>query len=119
MREYPTGEVFADYIPEIDAAELVYTGGQKAVYKATTGRQVVAFKVVALPSTTEDSSEEDIANIDSAAERARREVAIMEQVDVPVLTRLGPVDLGTVTVGSTRWLYFTEEWIEGRSLYEM
>ena len=119
MREYPTGEVFSNHIPEIDAAELVYTGGQKAVYKTTTGRQVIALKVVAMPSVTEDSSEDDIANIDFAAARAEREVAILKQVDVPVLTRLGPVGLGIVTIGLTRWLYFTEEWIEGQSLQEL
>lgn len=51
--------------------------------------------------------------------RAQREVDILEQVDVPVLARRGPLDLSIVTVGENLWLYFTEEWIAGETLQDM
>ena len=35
MTEYPAGLELVDSIPQIEVAELVQKGGQKAVYKAT------------------------------------------------------------------------------------
>ena len=115
--EYPTGTILADYVSGMDTAELVQTGGQKAVYKATIERQVVALKLIALDP--EEVSGEAGTDIGVVVERAQREVAILEQVDVPVLARRGPLGLSTMQIGDDRWLYFTEEWIEGRTLREM
>ena len=115
MTQYPTGEALAAHITGIDAAELVHTGGQKAVYNATVEGQVVALKVIAL--FPEDSEDEDIdAAIGMVVERARREVSILQKVDVPVLAKRGPLGLSIVQICDSRWLHFTEEWIEGRTL---
>ncbi len=118
MTEYPTGIDLANHIPGIDAAELVQTGGQKAVYRATLGGQAYALKVVAL-GPEEVSLEESDTDISAAVERVKREVAILRQVDVPVLARCGPLDLSITKIGGARWLYFTEEWIEGNGLPHM
>ena len=118
MAEYPAGQELSDYIPGIDAAELVQTGGQKAVYKATIEGQLVALKIIALDPESVDA-EEDGTDISSAAERAQREVSILTQVDVPVLAKRGPLGLSMIEIGEAKWLYFTEEWIEGRNLRDM
>ena len=118
MPDYLTGTDLANYIPGLDAAEFVHTDGQKAVYKATIGGQIVALKVIALGSKSA-VSEEQAANMHATVARAQREVDILEQVDVPVLARRGPLDLSIVTVGENLWLYFTEEWIEGETLQAM
>ncbi len=119
MAQYPTGAVFAERLPSIDAANLVHTGGQKAVYRATSEGQDFALKVIALNS--EDEYFEG-PNTDKPAEvsRAEREVAILKQVDVPVLARHGPIDLSVVKISDAeRWLCFSEEWIEGKGLTAM
>ena len=118
MAEYPTGTVLAGHLPGIDTAALVQTGGQKAVYRATRGGQAFALKVIAM-DREEVTVEEADADISAAVRRARREVAILEQVDVPVLARRGPLGLSTIKIGDADWLYFTEEWIEGSGLPDM
>ena len=118
MAEYPTGTILADYIPSVDAAERVQAGGQKAVYKASVEGQVVALKLIAL-DPEEVAGEETSTDISAVVGRAQREVAILEQVDVPVLTRRGPLGLSHVNIGARSCLYFTEEWIEGNTLQDM
>ena len=118
MAEYPTGTILADHISGVDAAELVQTGGQKAVYRATIEGQVVALKLIAL-DPEEVAVDEAATETSVVVERAQREVAILEQVRVPVLTKRGPLGLSMVQIGEAWWLYFTEEWIEGVSLREM
>ncbi len=111
----PTGATLAAYIPELDNAELVQEGGQKAVFKATIKEHIVALKVITLVSD-EASAEDADASMSAVAERAQREVTILEQVDVPVLTRRGPLGLSPINIGTRPCLYFTEEWIEGTTL---
>ncbi len=119
MGQYPTGAILAENLPGIDTAELVQTGGQKAVYCAKGGGQTFALKVIALDS---EDGEIESSDTDKPAEvsRAEREVAILKQVDVPVLARQGPTDLSVVKTGDAEhWLCFTEEWIAGEGLKPM
>ena len=118
MAEYPIGATLPEYIPDLDFAELVQTGGQKAVYRAAIEGQIVALKLIALPPQ-EVIDEETGIDISVEAARVQREVAILEQVDVPVLARRGPRGLFTIEIDGARWLGFTEEWIEGRGLPDM
>ena len=115
----PTEKMLAECIPGLDNAELVQQGGQKAVFKAAIDGQIVALKVIQLP-TAEASDEEmnDNPDIDAAIARAQREVSILEQVDVPVLTRRGSLGLSNINIGNRQCLYFTEEWIEGITLQD-
>ena len=130
MPEYPAGPDLVDSIPQVEAAKLVQKGGQKAVYKATIEGQIVALKVIPLrpedvipeegdPDIIEDPLAEDDVDMNPAVERVKREVAVLEQADVPVLSRRGPLGLATFQAGDARWMYFTEEWIEGRTLRTM
>ena len=118
MRKSPTGTTLLNFIPGLVAAKLVSTGGQKAVYRAKIQGQDVALKLIALPQQELDDLY-DSEDLNGAVRRARREVAILDQVDVPVLARSGPLGLDTVHVGSERWLYFTEEWIDGKTLRDI
>lgn len=114
MTSYPTETILAHHIPGLKMAELVQAGGQKVVYKATLEEQVIALKVLYLgPEVTTDERESDMSAV---VGRARREVAILEQVDVPVLAKRGPLGIDTFQEGDNYWLYFTEEWIEGKCL---
>ena len=118
MPDYPTGTILANNVPSMENAELVQKGGQKAVYRATLEGQVVAYKLIAL-DPEELAGEDADTDVSVVVERARREVAILERVNVPVLARLGPRGLSTIQIGEARWLCFTEEWIEGSTLRDM
>ena len=118
MVNYPAGTILGECILGIDAAELVQSGGQGAVYKATLEGKTVALKLIAL-DPDETAAEQLGTDVSVVVERAQREVAILEQVDVPVLARLGPLGLSTIQVGEECWIYFTEEWIEGQTLRDM
>ena len=48
MAGYPAVEQLVDKLPGIESAELVQTGGQKAVYRAVHDGQIVALKVIAI-----------------------------------------------------------------------
>ena len=114
---YPTSETILESIPNITSAELVQTGGQKAVFKATIDGQPFALKLLRL--STDAGDERSSAEIDTVTARAEREVNILAQVDVPVLACGGPVGLSMIESSHGKWLYFTEEWIEGTCLREM
>ena len=132
MANFPDGLELSASIPDVDSAHLVQKGGQKAVYRAVIQGEVVAVKVIAVEPDAQifdelevDVSEEEIEpedaapSVNSTIERAKREVTILEQVDVPVLARRGPLGLAPFQFGGRNWLYFTEEWIEGQSLQAM
>ena len=88
------------------------------MYKAVIADQEVALKLIAV-SPSGSSDEEDDLDWNSTVERARREVGILEQVDIPVLVGQGPIGLDSCKVSDVTWMYFTEEWIEGPTLREM
>ena len=132
MPEYPDGPELAASIPQVDKAELVQKGGQKAVYKARMEGQIVALKVIPLgfddaikineeadAEFIEELTAEVDSDMNSTVERAKREVAILDQADVPVLAKRGPLGLSTFQIGDAHWLCFTEEWIEGKTLQAM
>ena len=118
MPDFPTGQVLVDCIPGLEEAELVNTGGQKAVYKAQFGGEIVALKVIGIESDQAIDDDDD-AGGSERVQRAKREFAILNTVDVPVLTKRGPVGLDTIRIGDDSWLFFTEEWIEGGTLREI
>ena len=122
MPDYPTPSQFATHIPELAAIELVDRGGQKVVYSADYHGQKVALKLIKLPtqmSSKEEEEEEEEPDVDTVSERAKREFSILEKVNTPVLAKSGPLGFTNLSVGDERWAYFTEEWIEGKSLDQM
>ena len=113
--EYPTTTALASCIPGLEEAQFIQAGGQKAVYRAHIKGQAVALKMISIDA--EALGDGDIsADVEVVLKRAQREVGILDQVDVPVLARRGPLGLSTVQIDDCSWLYFTEEWIAGESL---
>lgn len=111
----PTSAALAARIPGVESAEFVNVGGQKAVYKAIVNQQTVALKLICIGPDDFDSDDVQ-TDLDTTADRAHREVGILDQVDVPVLARTGTLGLAAVEIEGVRWIYFTEEWIDGVSL---
>ena len=124
MADYPEESVLQEHIPGLETASLVARGGQATVYRVEIDGQVVALKMIAVTTQEEEEEEEEEEGGESpdageAFMRAYREVEILKDVDVPVLPKLGPFGLTSVTIGDQEWLWFTEEWIEGMSLRTM
>ncbi len=112
---FPTSAELATIIPGVQSAEFVVSGGQKAVYKATVDDEIVALKLICID--TGDSDSDDVqTDVDTTADRAKREFDILDQVDIPVLARTGSIGLETVEINGVGWIYFTEEWISGNCL---
>ena len=119
MADYPTPDQLTNNLRGITVAELVQTGGQKAVYKADFRGETIALKVVALGPLFEGEDEEAEVEIASVIERVKREVSVQEQFQDPVFAGVGPLELRRLEISEHQWLCFSEKWIEGRSLSEM
>ena len=110
MADYPEESVLQEHIPGLETASLVARGGQAAVYRAEIDGQVVALKMIAVATQEEEEEEEEGGESPDAGEafmRAYMEVDILKDVDVPVLPKLGPFGLTSVTIGDQKWLWFT------------
>ena len=118
MERYPTGEALVKHFRSLEEAKLVNQGGQKAVYKARFKGKTIALKMIAL-GFEHASNEETSIELNTEVARALREVSILDKVDVQVLARSGPLGLSREKIGDSEWLFFTEEWIEGRCLRDM
>ena len=114
---YPDNQTLVEQIPGLESADPVQSGAQKIVYKAIIEGEVFALKLLRISQPPDD--EESNAEIDAATARAQREVSILTQVDIPVLTRSGPIGLSTIETVQGKWIYFTEEWIEGTCVRDM
>ncbi len=91
--------------PELAILESLRAGGQKSVWRVMYRGEPYALKV--LVSTAE------------AAERARREISIMQQCECPRIVRFGPLEMQEVVIGGDRYLYYLEEFIDGEPLDTM
>jgi len=80
----------------------IRAGGQKSVWRVTYQGQSFALKI--LSSTAE------------AAERARREIHIMQNCTCPRIVRFGPLDLQELMIGTEKYIYYLEEFIDGTPL---
>ena len=118
MADYPAGTALVERILGLDSAELVQAGGQAAVYKVQAGQEIFALKLIEVAAENQNPEEED-TDVSAVVSRAQREVAILEQVNVQVLAKRGPLGLTPLDINGGRWLYFTEEWIEGTNLRDI
>jgi len=80
----------------------IRAGGQKSVWRANYQGQIHALKI--LVSTAE------------AAERAKREISIMTACVCPRIVRYGPLDLQELLMGTEKYIYYLEEFIDGTPL---
>jgi len=98
----PTLDPIEQANPGLAIVAPIRAGGQKTVWRSTYQGETYALKI--LTSTTE------------SAERAKREIAIMRACACPRIVRFGPLELQEITVGTDRYIYYLEEYIDGLPL---
>jgi eukaryotic-like serine/threonine-protein kinase len=100
-----------------DATDIqpVGSGGQKVVFSGIIAGKRYALKFLS-PQGQNAPDESETDTLDVVAARARREVGTMQECDSPYMVKPGPIAMKTVTIGEERYLFFTEEWIEGADL---
>ena len=105
-------------IPEIQTVQFALRGGQKTVYKVVIEGQTYALKILEVPSQTPDGDvgEYSLDEADVTLARARRETGILKSCNIPQLVKLGPIELSIGTIRDKLYLFYTEEWIDGRDL---
>jgi eukaryotic-like serine/threonine-protein kinase len=100
--------------PEIGVVRSVKSGGQKVVYEVEAAGERWALKMIPIgafsPVAGTDSAQDWL---EEAAQRARREVEIMDACASPNIVSLGPFPLQLATVKGHRICVFSEEWIDG------
>lgn len=111
----------ADVVTAIpDATDVVYIadGGQKRVFRASISGAIYAVKFLrpTVQQVAPSDVSVDVSVVDDVTARATREVETMRQCQTPHLVKPGPIGLKTVDVGGERFLYFTEEFIDGETL---
>lgn len=91
-------------------------GGQKIVFPCTINNQKYALKFILLSENQDDSDSDDEPDLNSDYERALRETKTMEEINSPFLVKLGPIKLTKKIFNNKLYVFYTEEWIEGRIL---
>jgi eukaryotic-like serine/threonine-protein kinase len=110
-----TEQNIIDLLPAVTSAVPAGRGGQKIVFRIELDGRPFALKFALLSG----AFQADIADIDETVLRARRETQIMQECKSPYMVKAGPVELGTASIAGQNVLYFSEEFINGRSLSEV
>lgn len=103
-------------IPGVKVVGPPVPGGQKLVFPCEMDGERFALKTMLTNPTSSTPGGDDVDDLDEVSARARREVETMREVDSPHLVKLGPMPLSLATIAKQEIVYFTEEWIEGRSV---
>lgn len=106
-------------IPEIEAIDEPRVGGQKAVYKIRVQNADYALKVIVADSSeaSNDASESvSFPDVEETIARVRREIQILKGCNIPQLARIGPLPFSNKVIDGHDVYYYTEDWIDGRSL---
>jgi eukaryotic-like serine/threonine-protein kinase len=104
--------VLSSLIPGVEGIEYIASGSFKAAYSCRIGGSRWALKLLAVPTDTPESATE-------ADGRAKREVETLAECDCYHLVRLGPIGLTELAIDGHRYMYFTEEFVEGTTLRSM
>jgi serine/threonine-protein kinase len=98
--------------PEVTSAEPIDHGGQKVVFRANYKGQPIALKFALLSARFTPENED----AEETVLRAARETQIMRDCTSPHIVKLGPIALGAGRVSGQNLLFFSEEFVDGRSL---
>jgi len=114
----------AAIVPAATRVAYLAKGGQKVVYSCEIdGRPwILKFMLIGEAPNQESPEEEPLLSFDSGADvlaRAQREVDTMLRCDCPSLVKLGPIGLCRVSHAGQDLLYFTEELVEGDTVYQL
>jgi eukaryotic-like serine/threonine-protein kinase len=86
-------------VPGLAIVGPVRAGGQKSVWRAAFNGQTYALKILSFNA--------------EAAERAKREISIMQTCACPQIVRFGPLDLQEIEIANEKYIYYLEEFIDG------
>lgn len=91
-------------------------GGQKTVFPCEICGNKYALKIMQLRDISSDCNGDVQSKINAIVSRAQREISILKHFDSPYIVKLGPIDLKSTTLNGVNYIYYTEEWIEGKDL---
>jgi len=114
----------ATIVPDASDISFLADGGQKRVFKCKIGGQpwVLKFMLIGDVPAVPDPEDELITSFDSGADvlaRAQREVDTMVRCECPSLVKLGPISLQRITFAGKDLLYFSEEYVDGESVWDV
>jgi eukaryotic-like serine/threonine-protein kinase len=112
-----TEQQVATAFPDIRDLRYRATGGQKIVYTGEINGDTYALKIIEPASGQGPTSL--AAGPDDAVARAIREVETMQQCDSPYMVDIGPIGLEHIEIDGTDYIYFTEEFVDGRDLRDV
>lgn len=98
--------------------EFLEQGGQKTVFKCTIDGEVCVLKFCAIKIDENDEKLDLSENliIRTHLSRIKREIFIMKNIDSPYIVKLGPIDLNTMKYENRFIIYFSEKFIDDKSL---
>ncbi|KIP21092.1 putative serine/threonine-protein kinase pknH [Anoxybacillus ayderensis] len=104
----------------ISDLEFLNKGGQKQVFKCKINNKYYTLKFLELTDLKEPGDVNDTQDIQSEIlARATREIDIMRKCNTPTLVKLGPIGMTLVNYDEKKFLYFSEEFIEGHDLFQV
>ena len=104
-------------VPNCKVVASALGGGQKIVYPCCIDGHRCAVKFILLGELKDDRDGDVQSKIDTVRARVEREIAIMRKIDSPNIVRMGDLELTPVTFHDQSLLYYSEEWVEGESLF--
>ncbi len=108
-------------IPHLKVMGPPMPGGQKLVFPCEIQGVKYALKLMLTqpPARFAVEDDESVDALDEITARARREIESMEQCQTPHLVKPGPIPMSSGQIAGQNVIYFCEEWIDGRDLWNI
>jgi eukaryotic-like serine/threonine-protein kinase len=104
----------------ISDLEFLSKGGQKVVFKCKINDDYYTLKFLELSDWDDSGDLNETHDIQSEIlARATREIDIMRKCDTPTLVKLGPIGMTLTEYNGKKFLYFSEEFVEGEDLFQI
>jgi eukaryotic-like serine/threonine-protein kinase len=96
-------------------------GGFKSVYSAKVDNTIEAIKFVYIPSIQDIAAADDMKDdlIEESKKRILRELHLLENCNSPFIVKLGNLKPILVKIDNVEYIAYSEEFIEGKSLYKL
>ncbi len=107
-----TKEHVQELIPNARNLSLIAKGGQKYVFSGEIKGVKYAIKVIGIQKNFGET-------IDTIIDRAKREIDLIAKCNSPYISKIGPIRLEKSKIGQQNLVYFTEEFIEGKTLRDL
>jgi eukaryotic-like serine/threonine-protein kinase len=101
-------------LSNIEIIEENGSGGFKIVYRARINGNMEALKLVQIPT---DPNDADVKT--ENFKRICREINLLERCNTPYIVHLGTVGCQECQMGQNEYVFYSEEFIEGKSLRQM